>query len=138
MWILPQNINSVYNNEEQFSAKSLSSIESEADLLLNIKIVESAIDICQMLRLFKTNDQDLTVIQVFSLHIFNAFASSIKLMMSGYYQNSALIIRDILGTVFLADFFCTNDQQITRWHNGDKKERNRLTTNHQCHLQRFL
>jgi len=38
-----------------------------------------------------------------------------KLTLSGYYQNTALILRDILETVFLIDLFTFDASAIARW-----------------------
>jgi hypothetical protein len=55
--------------------------------------------------------------------MFNAFASAIKLMLSGYSQKSALILRDILECTFLVDLFPTDRSAILRWRTDDKQAR---------------
>ena len=54
---------------------------------------------------------------------FNAFGASLKLALSGYSQNSALILRDVLETVFLTDYFAGDRTLIERWRFADKKAR---------------
>jgi hypothetical protein len=44
-------------------------------------------------------------------------------MFSGYYQNSTLLMRDILETVFLLDLFRTDRPAITKWRLADNKTR---------------
>lgn len=123
MTLLPENFILLHNEEEQLRVKSLASIRTDQDLLLHLNIVEAAMGICNHLRQFQTNDEDLKVIQLFGMRMFNAFAASIKLIMSGYYQKGGMIMRDILETVFLADFFRTDRAAITRYRFADKKER---------------
>ena len=48
----------------------------------------------------------------------------IKLGLSGYHQNSALILRDVMETVFLLDLFA-DASLIERWRFADKKARMR-------------
>ena len=43
--------------------------------------------------------------------------------LSGYSQNSALILRDVLETVFLVDYFAGDRTLIERWRFADKKAR---------------
>ena len=67
------------------------------------------------LRQFETDDEDLKVIQILSMRIFNAFGASVKLVLSGYVQNGALVMRDILETVFLLNLFKGDLAAIKRW-----------------------
>jgi hypothetical protein len=80
-------------------------------------------DMTDVFRQFGTEDEDLKVIQMLGLRLFNALATSVKLALSGYFQNSALIMRDILETVFLLSLFNTDRRAITRWRFADKKAR---------------
>ena len=49
------------------------------------------------------------------MRTFNAFAASIKLTLSGYHQNSALILRDVMETVFLLSLFAGDPSLVARW-----------------------
>jgi hypothetical protein len=119
----PHNLKLLHEGEEFLRAKSVSIIESNARLLLHAVIVEQAMDLLDVFRQFPTDDEDLKVIQMLGLRLFNALASSIKLLLGGYAQTSALVMRDILETVFLLDFFRTNRPSITQWRLADKKAR---------------
>src|SRR5262249_45962372 len=66
---------------------------------------------------------NMKVMQMLGMRLFNAFASSMKLGLTGYSQNSALIMRDILEIVFLTDLFRTNRDLIERWRTTDRKQR---------------
>ena len=80
-------------------------------------------DLADILRQFDTNEEDLKVIQLLGMRTFNAFGASLKLALSGYSQNSALILRDVLETVFLIDYFAGDRSLIGRWRFADKKAR---------------
>lgn len=120
---LHANFISLHGAEEELRFQSITAIEQDKDLILHLDIVEAAMGMCNHLRQFKTDDEDLKVIQLFGMRMFNAFASSIKLIMSGYYQKGGMIMRDILETVFLADFFSTDRAAITRYRFADKTKR---------------
>src|SRR5262249_29766453 len=76
-----------------------------------------------MLRQFETTDEDFKVIQILGMRTFNAFSAALKLALSGYFQNSALIMRDVLETAFLLNLFEGARTLIARWRNADKKSR---------------
>jgi hypothetical protein len=71
--------------------------------------------------LASSSDENLKVAVVLGMRTFNAFAASIKLALSGYHQNSALILRDVMETVFLLDLFAGDPSLIERWRHADKK-----------------
>ncbi len=80
-------------------------------------------DVADVFRQFPTNDEDLKVAQLLGMRTFNALGSSLKLALSGYNQNSALIMRDILETVFLLDLFKGDRSLIEQWRFANKKSR---------------
>ena len=90
---IPENILRLHAGEESLRAKALALIEADARLALHLDITVHVMDLFDILRQFPTEDEDLKVIQVLGIRTFNAFASAIKLMLSGYSQKSALILR---------------------------------------------
>lgn len=121
--LIPENLVSLHKGEEFLRGKSLEAIRNDEKLLLHLEIVEGAMDLLDVLRQVPTDDEDLKVIQALGLRQFNAFASATKLMLSGYNQTSALVLRDVLETVFLVDHFRTERAAITRWRIADKATR---------------
>jgi hypothetical protein len=120
---IPANLLCLHTGEEELRAKALTLIEADARLTLHLDITEHVMDLFDILRKFPTEDEDLKVIQVLGIRTFNAFASAIKLMLSGYSQKSALIMRDILECTFLVDLFRTDRSAISRWRAADKQAR---------------
>ena len=123
--IFPVNLISLYAQEEQLYNIALGIISDDTNMQLHASAVESAMDIADVFRRFDTNDEDLKVIQILGMRTFNAFGASLKLTLSGYFQNSALVMRDILETVFLLDLFRTDRTLIKKWRLADKKDRKR-------------
>ncbi len=80
-------------------------------------------DLADLLRQYETDDEDLKVLQLLGMRTFNGFGSALKLALSGYGQNSALIMRDMLEVVFLLSLFKTDASAIERWRKANKKER---------------
>jgi hypothetical protein len=120
---IPENILRLHAGEESLRAKALALIEADARLALHLDITVHVMDLFDILRRFPTEDEDLKVIQVLGIRSFNAFASAIKLMLSGYSQKSALILRDIPECTFLVDLFRTERSAISRWRTADKQAR---------------
>ncbi|WP_088343916.1 MULTISPECIES: hypothetical protein [Rhodomicrobium] len=121
--LIPNNLVLLHQGEEFLRAKSIGVIQADAKLLLHLSTVEHAMDVLDVFRQIKTDDEDLKVIQVLGMRQFNAFASATKLLLSGYVQTSALILRDVLETVFLVDYFRTERAAIAKWRMADKATR---------------
>src|SRR5258708_1087749 len=121
--IIPQNLASLHSAEEQLRQKGGGMIADDPRLQLHLAVTEAAMDLADMLRQFNTSDENLKVAVVLGMRTFNAFAASIKLALSGYHQNSALILRDVMETVFVLDVFAGDRSLIERWRFADKKAR---------------
>ncbi|MGE0009090.1 MAG: hypothetical protein AB7S92_26375 [Parvibaculaceae bacterium] len=120
---VPPNLASLHAGEEFLRSKAIGLIVGDKRLRLHLAITEAAMDLADDLRQFDTADEDLKVVQLLGMRTFNAFGASVKLALSGYSQNSALILRDVLETVFLIDYFAGDRARIERWRFADKKAR---------------
>jgi hypothetical protein len=103
--IIPSKLASLHVGEEILRGKALDLIAGDDRLKLHLAIIEAVMDLADKLRQFRTDDEDLKVIQILGMRTFNALGASVKLALSGYSQNSALILRDVLETVYLIDYF---------------------------------
>jgi hypothetical protein len=121
--IIPKNLASLLSFEEQLREKARGMIAADPRLRLHLAVTEAAMDLADTLRQFYSSDENLKVAVVLGMRTFNAFAASIKLTLSGYHQNSALILRDVMETVFLLDLFAGDRSLIERWRYADKKVR---------------
>ncbi|NTH81478.1 hypothetical protein G6K97_30500 [Agrobacterium rhizogenes] len=121
--IVPENLARLHDGEEQLRAKALDVAAGDRRLQLHLATIEAAMDLADVFRQFDTADEDLKVAQLLGMRTFNAFGASLKLALSGYGQNSALIMRDILETAFLFDLFRGDRTLIARWRVADKKAR---------------
>jgi len=92
-------------------------------LQLHAQVVKEAMNMMDWLRQYRTDDEDLRLIQALGIRIFNAFGAAMKLCLSGYYQNAALIMRDVLEVTFLIDLFSSDRPAIARWRTADKAAR---------------
>ena len=118
---LRENLRSLHSQEEQLRGKALEFVGQDQNLRLHLAVVEEAMNLGDLLRQYPTDDEDMKVIQILGMRIFNAFGASLKLALSGYVQNSALLMRDLLETVFLVDLFSGERELIKRWRFADSK-----------------
>ncbi|MBA4033537.1 MAG: hypothetical protein C0480_02880 [Bradyrhizobium sp.] len=121
--IIPRNLASLHGIEEQLRQDAHIMIAADDRLQLHLAVTEAAMELADTLRQFNSSDEDLKVAVLLGMRTFNAFAASIKLALSGYHQNSALILRDVLETVFLLHLFAGEPSLIERWRFADKKAR---------------
>lgn len=122
---IPDKLRSLHHQEEFLRDRALEIVAADARLALHVRVVENAMDLADLLHQVPTEDEDMKVIQVLGMRTFNAFGASLKLALSGYGQNSALIMRDILETVFLLSLFRGDRTRIERWRCADDKTRRR-------------
>lgn len=73
----------------------------------------------------KNQAEDELTIQLLGIRLFNAGTSALTLMLAGYYQNSVMLLRDVLETRFLIDYFAIDPAKIRKWRASNEKERNR-------------
>lgn len=121
--IIPAKLIGLHHCEEQLREKAVDLVQGDQRLLLHLAIVEAAMDLADAFRQLGTSDEDMKVIMMLGMRTFNAFGASLKLALSGYSQNSALILRDVMETVFLIDYFARDRTLIERWRFADKKAR---------------
>ena len=119
----PRNLTLFHTGEEKLRVKALELLADNQKMKIHLSAVENAMNLADILRQEKLEDDDYNVIKLLNMRIFNAFAASIKLCLSGYSQNGALIMRDIVETVFLLDLFRTDYPAVKRWRLASEKER---------------
>jgi hypothetical protein len=118
---IPENLIALHIGEEKLRLKALQIVNSDTALLLHMRVVEAAMDLADLLRQHGAETEDIKVIRILGMRCFNSFASAVKLAFSGYSQTSALVLRDILETVFLLDLFQSQRELIEVWRFADKK-----------------
>ena len=119
--LIIDNLSSLYAEEEKLRVKALELVAHDSQLQLHITVIGNAMNLADLFRKFSTDDEDMKAIQMLGMRTFNAFGSSLKLALSGYGQNSALILRLILETVFLLELLEGDRSLIERWRCADEK-----------------
>lgn len=122
---VPLNLLGLHQQEELLRMEALRIIASDFRLELHLEIVEQTMNLSDQIRQVPKNDEDFKVVKMLSMRIFNSFGACVKLAVSGYSQKSAMILRDVLETTFLLDYFNSNPDQITKWRCAETKAEQR-------------
>ena len=120
MSTVADNFITLHSEEERLRALAIQSIENTPDLLLHLEVTHRAMDVLDMLRKYFTANSDELAISHLGIRVFNAFASAIKLILSGYYQAGAMLLRDVIESSELVELFHLDKQQLERWKTADQ------------------
>lgn len=121
---LPENFLRLHAGEETIRAKSIKTIEASEELMAHALLLEVGMDtIDHFVRSYQTEDRSERIIQHLGARTFNGSSSAFKLLLSGYYQASALLQRDLLETAFLLHYFVTDKSLIQEWSDLPAGER---------------
>ena len=121
---LPENLRTLHAHEEALRSRAEALVAANPRLALHLLVVERAMDLADLLRQYPSEDEGRKVVQALGMRVFNAFCASIKLALSGYGQNSALVLRDIVETGNLLDLFSRDANAVARFRfAGEKAER---------------
>ncbi|MGH8464136.1 MAG: hypothetical protein ACRER5_08310, partial [Pseudomonas sp.] len=118
---VPDNLLLLHQGEETLRLRALTLIEANPDLADHLEITERAMDVIDMLRQHYSADDDERAISHLGIRTFNGFATSWKLMASGYYQAAALILRDVLETTELVKAFFVDKTLVEKWRKADRR-----------------
>jgi len=122
----PSKFDLLHTGEEFLRSKSIEAIVANEDLSEHAAMIESVMDLLNAYIVGQPTAKDAAELAIKCLGIrqANAIASALKLVLSGYYQNAALIERDLLETVFLVQYFKLNPAMISVWLNCEESKRN--------------
>ncbi|GCL74914.1 hypothetical protein PN4B1_49000 [Paenibacillus naphthalenovorans] len=125
--MIPENLSGIHGEEERIRICSLEFIEKELTLNDSIERIFDSLDtIYSILKVHVTQDLDELAIQYLGIRLFNSISSMQKLLFSGYYQSAFMIMRDIIETGSLLDYFTLDDTRIKLWRECSESERKNL------------
>lgn len=119
----PRNLIRLYEKEQSLREEALNIIQGNPKLELHLDVIERAMTLAKIVVEYPKDDEDFKVIKMLSIRMFNAFGASLNLLFTGYHQKSAMVMRDLLETMFLMDLFKTDHICIERWRFADDKQR---------------
>lgn len=121
---LTDNLESLHKHEEEIRTKSILEINADPALKDQLSIIQESLNLVfDLIKSYKNQTDDELAIQYIGIRFFNSIVSALKLLLSGYYQVSFIIQRDILETGFLLDYFLFDKSKIQDWKKSSSKER---------------
>jgi hypothetical protein len=121
-----ENFHVLHKCEEAIRAKSIEAIKASESFRMHGELIEHTMSLLwYFIREHQSSSEDVRTIQLFGIRLFNATASVLKLLLSGYYQTSVLQQRDLLETIFLLDYFRTDRGLIAEWRSSTDRVRQR-------------
>jgi hypothetical protein len=120
---IPDNLIRLGIGERELATKAREWIASDAELLAHLDITERAMDLLDVLARGQVeDDDDGRAIQHLGIRVFNGLASAWQLMSAGYFQVAAMVQRDLVETVALANYFHYFPEQLMTWRCADRKQ----------------
>jgi len=125
MTLIPEKLERLHSGEKLFRSKSLEAIKNDKDMSRHVAVVESSMDVLNHFSMNppSSEDEDTKTVRLLGMRLFNGCAAAFKLILSGYYQNAAMIMRDLLETVFLLGYFEHDRDKIALWRTADDATR---------------
>ena len=122
---IPVNLGRMREAEEKIRNDSLVYIAANPDVAFQQEILEIALNLIYNISYhYTTKDENEKVLQIIGFRLFNTSFAAYKLTLSGYYQASLALQRDILEISFLLDYFSFDScSKIERWRGCKRKER---------------
>jgi hypothetical protein len=121
---IPENFILLHQGEEHIRQQSLSFIQTDQALILHFDVLERSMNLIEYFaRAWETQDDDDIALQLLGARLFNSSAASINLLLSGYYQASVSLAREVLETSFLVDLLANDRQAVARWRKASEEER---------------
>ena len=130
---LPENFHLLHKGEERIRGQSLEAIKASENLRMHAEMIEHTMStLWHFIREHQSSSDDVRTIQLFGIRLLNATASVLKLLLSGYYQTSVLQQRDLLETIFLLDYFRTDQSLIAEWRDSTDEVRRKSSVRRLC------
>lgn len=123
---LPIFFENLNKDEENITQESIEFVCHNSALSAHLDILNEAIAcFADFIFNYDISKQEENIYQMLGIRMFNSIEVSLKLILSGYYQNAAGANRDILETMFLLDYFTICPEKVERWTSCTEQERNK-------------
>jgi hypothetical protein len=121
---IPENLGRTREREEKIRSDSILYIAGNSGLTDHLEILQDVLNlIFDISIVYKSIDRNEKTLQIIGYRLFNSSLVAYKLMLSGYYQASLALQRDILETSFLLSYFGIDNSKIEQWRKSTRKDR---------------
>jgi len=120
-------IEETHQHEEKLRQESIALIKADPELSRRLEMIQKAMALIYAYTIdYTSKSEDETTMQLLGIRLFNAGASGVKLVLSGYYQTAFHQARDVLEVGYLMDYFRTSPEQRAVWKKADRKMRREM------------
>lgn len=113
---IPENLASLKKEEERIAQESMACIELDRGLYDHVSQIQEALNLAfDFTHVLPARNEDDMTIKFIGARLFNSAVSAFRVMLSGYYQSAASLVRDLFEINVLLDYFYANDGQVTTW-----------------------
>lgn len=121
---LQSNFEELHKSEKEIRTTSILEINSQPHLKDHSDMLDVSLAVIKLFFMeYKRKNEEELIIQFLGARLYNSIVTALNLLLSGYYQISAMIQRDILETGFLIHYLSLYKSDILKWRNCSKKER---------------
>ncbi|MGK9232210.1 hypothetical protein KXS07_10460 [Inquilinus limosus] len=124
---LPENLTLLGTGEDFVRDRTFEAIAADGALSDHTVLIEASMDVLNYFssRPDPAESEDAQAIRLLGMRLFNDSGSAFRLLCSGYYQTAAMVIRDLIETVFLLGYFQLDATKIGVWRMADENTRKR-------------
>lgn len=122
---IPENILTINQQADKLTEQTLLRIGGDATLAAHLRLVHDSLDVIYSItkNLPNSNEENQLQLRFLGARLFNSGAAAIRLALSGYYQCSASISRDVFETDTLLEYFLSDSQRLVNWVRCSSDER---------------
>ncbi|MBD3285586.1 hypothetical protein GF359_03970 [candidate division WOR-3 bacterium] len=130
---LPENLSNLLEEQEEARKKTIVMIAEQPDWQEHIQLIHDSMNIVDFIAIKRIhqNENEL-ILRGLAARLFNDYSAAFDLLLTGYYQVSLMVQRDIFECALLLSKFALDRDSIQRWKNvnpENNQEKNEFRPN---------
>ena len=123
MAIIPDSLKLTLEREIQERKKSVKAIKRKQELQIPLGFIVEAAEIIIRVCCLQNLNRDRETLTILGYRLSNNLIVASNMMLTGWWQNVAMIMRDILETIYLLYYFEIDRTKMEKWRTASRKER---------------
>lgn len=116
---IPGPLAHLMKEEDELKALALKWIGEDDELSHHMSIIAIDMDTVWQAVKQNTSGEDARTIQLLGFRVFNHMGSALRLALGGYFQASAMLLRDLYETGWLINYLLIHPDKIPVWRDAD-------------------
>lgn len=118
-------LNEMFAAEDAIYQRSLAFVRTNGNARKYLEVIEVSLDVMLSMAVIPQDTEDARTIAAISARVTNTTAGCLREAMNGYIQNSLALMRDLVETQTLLDYFSHDPAKIATWRTDDAQLRQR-------------